>query len=116
MATAGRTLLMIREVDGADTTTLACYSGLAAAAFSGGAAVDSGGSGLATQIVTLINAAFANVNNVHLEVVSAGPAPATSAWSTLPAPIGPVAAPDGPYPLGSGGNNVPLGTPAATYT
>jgi hypothetical protein len=116
MAAAQRTLLMIREVDGADTTTLACYQGLAAAAFSGGAAVDSGGSGLATQIVTLINAAFATVNNVHLEVVSAAPAPATPAWITLPAPLAcPCAAP-GTYTFGPLGINVPLGTPAGTYS
>jgi hypothetical protein len=116
MATAGRTLVMIREVDGADSTSLACYSGLAAAAFSGGAAVDSGGSGLAAQIVTLINAAFANVNNVHVEVVSAGPAPATPAWISLPAPLAcPCPAP-GTYTFGSLGINVPPGTPAGTYS
>jgi hypothetical protein len=116
MKAAQRTLLMIHETDVGDSTNLTCYQSLAAAGFSGGAAVNSGGSGLAGQIVTLINAAFATVNNVHLEVVSAGPAPATAAWITLPSPLAcPCAAP-GTYTFGPLGINVPPGTAAGTYS
>jgi Ca2+-binding RTX toxin-like protein len=111
MNTNGRTLLMIRQPGGAP---LACYQKLAAGGFTGGAAVDSGGS-LATQIVSLIDAAVANVNNVHLEVASAGPAPAAASWITLPPALGPVPAPStqtfAPLTVG-----VPTGTPAGTYT
>ncbi len=114
MAAAQRTLLMIHETDPGDSTNLTCYQSLAAAGFSGGAAVNSGGSGLAGQIVSLINAAFANVNNVHLEVVSAGPAPAAPSWITLPPAIGPVPAPS-TQTFGPLGINVPPGTPAGTY-
>jgi hypothetical protein len=115
MAAAERTLLMIHETDPGDSTNLTCYQSLAAAAFSGGGAVDSGGSGLATAIVTLINAAFANVNDLHLEVASAGPAPASASWITLPPALGPVAAP-GTYTFGPIGITVPGGTPSGTYT
>jgi hypothetical protein len=114
MAAAQRTLLMIRQVSSRTTVTLACYQSLAAAGFSGGQAVDAGGS-LATQIVSLINAAFANVNDVHLEVVSAGPAPASASWITLPPAIGPVPAPS-TQNLGTLTVKVPAGTPAGTYT
>jgi hypothetical protein len=114
MNAAQRTLLMIRQVSGNTTTSLACYQSLAAAGFSGGSAVDGGGS-LATTIINLINAAFANVNNVHLEVVSAGPAPASAAWIGLPPAIGPVPAP-GTYNIGNVAITVPAGTPAGTYT
>ncbi len=115
MAAAERTLLMIHETDPGNSTSLGCYQTLAAKAFAGGSAVDSGGSGLAAAIVNLINAAFANVNDVHLEVVSAGPAPAGASWITLPAAIGPVPAP-GTYSLGNVGIDVPPGTPAGTYS
>src|SRR5262245_26596363 len=108
-----RTLLMIRQASTA-TTTLACYQSLAAGAFTGGAAVDGGGS-LSTQIVNLINAAFATVNNVHLDVVSASPAPASASWITPPPALGPVPAPSTQTfaPLGI---SVPSGTPSGTYT
>ncbi len=110
-----RTLLMINETDPANTTSLACYQDLAAAAFSGGQAVDSGGSGLASAIVTLINEAFATVNNVHLEVDSASPPPADASWITLPPALGPVAAP-GTYTFDPIGINVPPATPGGIYT
>jgi hypothetical protein len=115
MAAAERTLLMINETDPQNSTSLGCYQTLAAQAFSGGAAVDSGGSGLATDIITLINAAFATVNNVHLEVDAASPAPANASWITLPPALGPVAAP-GTYTFGPIGIAVPGGTPAGTYS
>jgi hypothetical protein len=115
MAGAERTLLMIHETDVGDSTNLACYQSLASAAFSGGAAVDSGGSGLATAIINLINAAFANVNDLHLEVASASPAPASASWVTLPPALGPVPAP-GTYTFGTIGFTVPAATPANTYT
>jgi hypothetical protein len=115
MAANQRTLLMIHETDPGDSTSLACYQQLAAAAYSGGAAVDSGGSGLTSDIVNLINSAFATVNSVSLSVDSAGPAPATASWITLPPALGPVAAP-GTYTFGPIGINVPLGTPPGTYT
>jgi hypothetical protein len=115
MAAAERTLLMIHETDPGDTTNLTCYQSLAAAAFSGGSAVDSGGSGLAADIVSLINAAFANVTDLHLEVASASPAPAAASWITLPPALGPVPAP-GTYTFGPITITVPAGTPAGTYT
>lgn len=115
MAANQRTLLMIHETDPGNTTTLGCYQKLASLAFSGGAAVDSGGSGLASAIVTLINAAFATVNDVHLEVDSASPSPADASWITLPSDLGPVAAP-GTYTFGSIGINVPAATPGGVYT
>ena len=115
MAGAERTLLMIHETDPGDSTNLTCYQSLAAAGFSGGAAVDSGGSGLAAAIISLINAAFANVNDLHLEVASAGPPPAAASWITLPPALGPVPAP-GTYTFGSIGIDVPGGTAAGTYT
>ena len=115
MNTNQRTLFMINETDSGNSTSLACYQQLAAAAFSGGAAVDSGGSGLAADIVSLINSAFATVNNVHLEVDAASPSPATASWITLPPALGPVAAP-GTYAFGPIGINVPTATPNGIYT
>lgn len=112
MAANERTLLMIRQAASA-STSLACYQSLVAAGFSGGAAVDGGGS-LAAQIVALINAAFANVNDVHLEVVSAAPAPANASWIAFnPASRGPVPAPSAQtFDLTV---TVPAGTPAGSY-
>lgn len=113
MKANGRTLMMIRQVSPFTSTTLQCYQSLAAAAFPIGSAVDEGGS-LSSQIVALINAAFANVNDLHLEVVSANPAPASASWITLPPALGPVPAPStqtfGPLTI-----TVPGGTPAGTY-
>ncbi len=113
MNTNQRTLFMILQTSTA-STTLACYQGLAAGAYAGGQGVNSG-TDLAAQIVALIQAAGATVDNVHLEVASASPSPADASWITLPAALGPVAAP-GTYTFGSIGIDVPLGTPAGTYT
>jgi hypothetical protein len=114
MKAAQRTLLLIRQVSDETTTSLACYKGLAAGAFDGGDAVDGGGS-LAGQIVSLIQAAFANVANVHLEVASASPAPASASWiSFSPASVGPVPAPSTQtFTLTA---SPPVGTPAGVYT
>jgi hypothetical protein len=107
-----RTLLMIRQAQTA-STSLQCYESLAAAAFPTGDAVDAGGS-LTTQIVDLINAAFATVNNVHLEVASAAPAPASASWiSFSPSSLGPVPAPSS-QTVGLTAI-VPAGTPAGSY-
>lgn len=109
-----RTLFMIlQRLPQTTTASLACYQGLAAGAFTGGQGVV-GGTDLATQIVDLINTALSTVGNIHLEVVSASPAPASSSWITLPLAIGPVVTP-GSFPLGNVGINVPPGTPAGTY-
>ncbi len=114
MAAAERTLIMIRQVSGNTTASLACYQSLAAAGFSGGQAADAGAS-LATQIVSLIDAAFANVNDLHLQVVSAAPAPASAAWiSFAPPSVGPVPAPSmQTFTLTA---TVPGGTPAGAYS
>jgi von Willebrand factor type A domain len=114
MKANGRTLMMIRQVGPNTSTSLQCYQSLAAAGFSGGAAVDGGGS-LAAQIVALINAAFATVADVHLEVVSASPAPASASWiSFTPASVGPVPAPSTQtFTLTA---TVPGGTPPNTYS
>jgi len=114
MKAAQRTLLLIRQVSNFTSTSLSCYQGLAAGGFDGGSAVDGGGS-LATQIVSLIQAAFANVANVHLEVSSASPAPADASWiSFSPASVGPVPAPSTQtFTLTAA---VPAGTPAGDYT
>jgi hypothetical protein len=113
MAAAQRTLTMIRQVSGSTTTSLACYQGLAAGGFTGGTAIDSGGD-LAGEITSLISAAFANYNNVHLEVASASPAPASASWIAFsPASVGPVPAPSTQsFTLTA---TVPGGTPAGTY-
>jgi von Willebrand factor type A domain-containing protein len=114
MKAAQRTLLLIRQVSGNTTTSLACYKGLAAGGFDGGDAVNGGGS-LAGQIVSLIQAAFANVANVHLEVASASPAPASASWiSFSPASVGPVPAPSTQtFTLTA---TVPASTPAGIYS
>ena len=67
-------------------------------------------------VSALVVAAFATVNNVHLEVVSASPAPASSSWITLPAPLGPGVPAPSTQTFGSLAINVPLGTPAGTYS
>lgn len=111
MAAAKRTLLMIRQVDPQQTsTTLLCYQSLAAAGFIGGQAVDAGGS-LSTQIVNLIEAAFAEVNNLHLQVMLSNP---NASWITFnPVSVGPVPAPSTQtFTLTV---TVPAGTPAGTY-
>jgi hypothetical protein len=114
MNSAGRTLFMIRQVSDLTTTSLACYDSLAANAFPVGDAQDAGGS-FAAQIVALINAAYANVNDVHMEVVSAAPAPANASWIGFsPASVGPVPAPSTQnFTLTA---TVPGGTPSGSYT
>ena len=115
MAANERTLLMINETDAGNSTSLGCYQKLASLAYDGSAAVDSGGSGLASEIVSLINEAFATVDDVHLEVDSASPSPTDASWITLPPDLGPVAAP-GTYTFGPIGINVPSATPGGIYT
>jgi len=112
MNTNERTLFMILQTSSA-STTLACYQSIASGGFSGGQGV-AGGTNLAAQIVALIQAAFANVSNVHLAVASAGPAPASASWiSFSPASVGPVPAPSTQtFTLTA---TVPAGTPAGTY-
>jgi hypothetical protein len=112
MNAAERTLFMILQTSSA-STTLTCYQSLAAGAFAGGQGVP-GGTNLAAQLIALIQAAFANVSNVHLQVASAGPAPASASWiSFTPASVGPVPAPSTQtFTLTA---TVPAGTPAGTY-
>jgi len=114
MKNAQRTLLMIFEDDAGATTNLGCYQDLAAAAYPIGNAVSENGSGLAQDIIDLINASVAVVQNVHLEVDQAGPSPADASWITLPPALGPISAP-GMYQFGPIGINVPAGTPPGTY-
>jgi hypothetical protein len=112
MKAAERTLFMILQTSSA-TTSLACYQGLAAGAFAGGQGV-TGGTNLSAQIVSLIQAAFANVSDVHLEVAAAAPAPASASWIAFsPASVGPVPAPSNQTFTVTA--TVPAGTPAGTY-
>jgi hypothetical protein len=108
-----RTLILILQTSSA-STTLTCYQSLAAGGYTGGQGVP-GGSSLAGQIVALINAAFATVGNVHLEVASASPAPANASWISFnPASFSSVPAPSSLSDLLTA--TVPLGTPGGTYT
>jgi hypothetical protein len=112
MKAAERTLIMIRQASTA-SATLACYQGLAAGAFSGGTAVDEG-TALAATIVTEIENAFNTVNDIHLEFVSATPAPAGASWLTFSPAQGPVVAPiDLAFTVTA---TVPAATPTGTYT
>jgi hypothetical protein len=110
MASAQRTLLMIS----AGNSILTCYQSLAAAAYTGGDAVDLG-SDLSAKILELITGATAQVNDVHLEVTSASPSPASASWlSVTPASAGPVTTPASlPFTVTA---TVPAGTPSGTYT
>jgi hypothetical protein len=83
MAAAERTLLMV--LSGGSEHLLPCYQALARRAFSGGQAVVAG-SDLSGQIVGLVRAAFALVNEVHLEVVAATPPPANASWVSFTPP------------------------------
>lgn len=105
-----RTLMMILQSGSSTTTSLGCYQSLAARGFPGGQAVPATGS-LATQIVDLINAAFANVSDLHLEVVAPNP---NAAWIAFaPAARGPIPAPSAqPFSLTA---TVPAGTPPGSY-
>ncbi len=75
---ADRTLFMIRQPS--SISTLSCYQSIAAR--TGGSAVDAGGS-LGSQIVSLINGAFTGTTELHMDVVSATPAPATASWVAI---------------------------------
>lgn len=114
MRTAQRTLFMIRQVSSATTTSLDCYKQLAAAAYPTGDAVDHGGS-LSTEIVGLINTSFSHVQDVHLEVASASPSPASASWISFnPAALTNVAAPSSQAVDLTA--TVPNATPPGTYT
>ena len=111
LAAAQRTLFMV-----AVNTfgILPCYQQLVAGGFLGSAAVELGSS-FSDQMVALINAASAQVADVHLAGGSGGPAPADASWlSFSPASTGPVNAPsDVPFTVNIA---VPSGTPAGSYT
>ena len=95
MAAAERTLLMVPS-PGAEHL-LPCYQALVRRGFPGGQAVVSG-SDLSGQVIGLIHAAFAFVNEVHLEVVAASPPPANASWvSFTPPALRSVAAPGDYY-------------------
>jgi Mg-chelatase subunit ChlD len=86
LAAAQRTLFAVT----ASSFVSNCYRDIAAASFAGSTSQPLGGD-LATQIQTLISAASATVNDVHLEVV--GPNPDAS-WITFdPVKVGPVNTP-----------------------
>lgn len=113
MAAAERTLLMILQTSSA-SIPLRCYQGIAARGFTGGQAVEAGGD-LAQQIVELIRQAFSTVQNVHLEVRSAGPAPAQASWVSFnPASVGPIQAPSSVQMDLT--TTPPAGAPPGTYT
>jgi hypothetical protein len=106
-----RTLMMILQQASTTTTNLTCYQSLAAAGFSGGQAVAATGS-LATQIVSLIEAAFANVSDLHLKVVEPNP---NQSWIAFTPPaMGPVPAPS--TQLFTLVATVPVGTAPGTYS
>jgi hypothetical protein len=58
MKAAKRTLVMIRQA-GTATTSLACYSSLAAAAYTGGTALDGNGNDIARPVLALVEHAYA---------------------------------------------------------
>ena len=92
---------------------LPCYEEMAA--LTGGDAVPSASAGdLTDTILDLIEASFATVADVHLEVASAAPAPASPAWiSFVPSAAGPVNPPvNVPFTVNVA---VPSGTPSGTY-
>lgn len=110
VASAQRTLFLVSV----DTFIKPCYDQLVVGGFSGSASVLIGSS-FADQIVGLIKSASSTVNDIHLEVASAAPAPASASWiSFSPASVGPVATPTTQtFTLTAA---VPAGTPAGTYT
>jgi hypothetical protein len=110
VASAQRTLFLVAV----NTSIKSCYDQLVVGGFSGSASVLIGSS-FSDQIVGLIKSASATVNDIHLEVASATPAPAAASWiSFSPASIGPVTTPTTQtFTLTA---SVPTGTPAATYT
>ncbi|WDF35275.1 VWA domain-containing protein (plasmid) [Arthrobacter agilis] len=86
LAAAQRTLFAVT----ASSSMAGCYSDIAAASLPGSVSQPLGGD-LASQILTLIEAASATVSDVHLEVV--GPNPDASWISFSPAAAGPVETP-----------------------
>ncbi|HEX8156389.1 MAG TPA: vWA domain-containing protein [Solirubrobacteraceae bacterium] len=110
VASAQRTLFMVAT----DSSIKPCYDQLVAGGFSGSTSVLLGSS-FADQIVALIKAASSEVADVHLEVASAGPSPASASWiSFSPASAGPVSTPATlPFTVNIA---VPAGTSAGTYT
>jgi hypothetical protein len=108
MNTSQRTLFMISANSNID----GCYQQLVSGGYSGSQAVQLG-TDLSTQIVSLINAAFTTVGDVHLAVASAS-AGASSTWiSFSPASYSNVA--PGPETF-TETVTVPGGTPSGTYT
>lgn len=108
LAAAQRTLFMV-AVGGIKS----CYDQLVVGGFSGSASVQMGAS-ISTQIVNLIKSASSTVNDVHLEVASAAPAPANASWiSFSPAKAGPLTTPATVnFALTA---TVPPGTPGGSY-
>ena len=90
----------------------ACFADIAANAYPGSVQA-SLGADLSAQVVSLIEAASATVNDIHLEVASAS-AGADASWITFdPASVGPVSTPaEANFVLTA---TVPDGTPAGTY-
>jgi len=114
MKTNQRTLFMILFHPSAASTTLQCYQSLAAAAYAGGQGVVAGGN-LASQIVGLVNAAFATVQSVNLQAVSCGPSPASPSWiSFTPSSLSNVPAPSNQNVTVN--IAVPDGTASGSYT
>lgn len=109
MLAASRTLMML-DYDVWGYLPLSCYQALSTV--TGGNAAMPGGD-LATQILSLVSGSFNVVSDLHLEVVSASTA-GTETWITLPAALGPVAAPSS-QTFGVLTVTVPAGTAAGTY-
>jgi len=115
MASNHRTLIMcLQDLPFTTSATLAGYTSIAALAYTGGAAFTINPS-LATNIVDAVSDSISVIEDVHLEVIDASPAPATTSWITPPDPVGPVT-PPADFPAGNIEIAVPLGTPAGTYT
>ena len=106
-----RTLFMIRQSATASASA-ACYASIAARA--GGSSVD-GGAALGSQIITLINGAFNGTTELHMEVASATPSPATPGWISFTPSSIPAAATPSTQQF-TAHVAVPAGTPAGTYT
>ena len=113
MAAADRTLFMIRQASTA-TTTLQCYQSIVART-PGGVAVNTG-TALGSQIVGLIDTSFtANVADLHLQVASATPTPATASWLSF-TPVTRSAVPTPSTQTFTANVTVPSGVPAGTYS
>ncbi len=107
-----RTIFMVLE-PGAQTSSLACYQGIAARGYAGGQGVN-GGVNLAPQILALVTGATTTVTDLHLSVASATPVPAAASWITsTPPSFGPLATPFTVTAKVTA--TVPAATPAGTY-